>query len=105
MVSTHLTTATELESMGSDAPFELIQAVLCEVSPSSFDSSEIGMRLGIFLGSYVFQHDLGILTGENGGYRLERDPDSVVAPDVGFVKNERRSLRPGGQGFFPGAPD
>lgn len=105
MTITHLVTASELENMGSDARFELFQGTLHEMSPSSFDSSEIGMRLGILLGSYVFEHDLGILSGENGGYRLERDPDSVVAPDVGFVTKARKHLRPRGRGSFPGPPD
>jgi len=105
MVSTHLITAAELENMGSDAPFELIKGVLYEVSPSSFDSSEFGMRLGIILGSYVFEHGLGFLTGADGGYLLERGPDTVIAPDLGFIRNERSNLRPRGRGFFPAHPD
>jgi Uma2 family endonuclease len=105
MVTTHLISAAELENMGSDTTFELIQGVLYEVSPSSFDSSEIGMRLGILLGSFVFEHGLGFLTGADGGYRLEYDPDSVIAPDLGFVGIERRHLRPHGRGFFPAPPD
>jgi Uma2 family endonuclease len=105
MVTTHLITAAELENMGNNAPFELIEGVLYEVSPSSFDSSEIGMRLGITLGSYVFEHGLGFMTGADGGYRLEHDPDSVIAPDLGFIRIERRNLRPRGRGYFPAAPD
>jgi Uma2 family endonuclease len=105
MVTTHLITATELESMGSDAPFELIQGVLYEMSPSGYDSSEIGMTLGIILGTYAFEHNLGTFSGENGGYLLEHNPDSLVAPDIGFVKRERRGLRPARGKPFPGAPD
>lgn len=105
MVTTHLITAAELENMGSDAPFELIQGVLYEMSPSGYDSSEIGMTLGIILGAYAFEHNLGAFSGENGGYLLERNPDSLIAPDIGFVKKERRGLRPARGKPFPGAPD
>ena len=105
MTTTHLITATELEAMGSDARFELIQGVLYEMSPSSIDSSAIAMRLGILLGSFIYQHGLGIITGEGGGYLLERGPDTVIAPDVGFVQKDRLGLWPGRRGYFPGAPD
>lgn len=105
MTITHLITANELEAMGGDARYELIEGVLHEVSPSSFDSSEVGMRLGIILGSFVFEQRLGFLTGADGGYRLEHDPDTVIAPDLGFVGIERRNLRPGDRGFFPAPPD
>lgn len=105
MVSTHLITAADLEAMGSDARYELYQGVLYPMSPSSIDPSVIGMRLAITLGAYIYEHDLGVLSGENGGYRLEYDPDTVVAPDVGYIRRERLQHWPGRRGFFPGAPD
>ena len=36
MVTTRVTTAAELFAMGSDAPYELIQGELVEVSPSAY---------------------------------------------------------------------
>lgn len=105
MVSTHLITATELENMGSDARFELIQGVLHEMSPSSSNSSAVGLRLAIELGSHIYGHDLGIATGADGGFRLESNPDSVAQPDMGFIRKERMGLWPGQKGLFPGNPD
>lgn len=105
MTSTQLITATDLEAMGSDAWFELIHGVLHEMSPSSTDSSAIGLRIGGLLAAYVYEHKLGIATGENGGYILERDPDTVVAPDAGFIREDRRSLNRSRRGYFPGIPD
>jgi Uma2 family endonuclease len=105
MTITHLITADELEAMGSDARFELIQGVLHEMSPSSFNSSLVLTRIAIALGSYVETHRLGEVTFAEAGYVLEHGPDTVVAPDVAFVQRERLELAPKGQGFFPAAPD
>jgi Uma2 family endonuclease len=104
MTITHLITADELEAMGSDARFELIQGVLHEMSPSNTDSSAAGSRLLIVLGAYIYQHQLGIVTGEEGGYRAEHDPDTVIAPDIGFIHQSRMHLRISGK-FFPSYPD
>ena len=54
---------------------------------------------------YVYEHKLGIATGENGGYILERDPDTVVAPDAGFIREDRLTGRRSRRGYFPGIPD
>jgi Uma2 family endonuclease len=105
MVTTHLVTAAELEVMGSDARFELIQGVLHEMSPSSSDPSAIAARLLFELGTLVYRNQLGILTGADGGYFLERNPDTVIEPDGGFIRAERLDLWPGRRGFFPGHPD
>lgn len=57
---------------------------------SSGGASNVGYRLGSRLSVYVEDHALGIVTGEQGGYRP--DPahrrDTEVAPDVGFVRME-----------------
>ena len=45
------------------------------------------------LEDFVFEHNLGLTTGE-GGYRLRRDPDTVRAPDSAWIAFERL---PGGE--------
>ncbi len=45
-------------------------------------------RLSARLMSFVEEHGLG-LAGAEGGFLLERDPDSVRGPDVLFVRRER----------------
>jgi len=105
MTIIHLVTANELESMGSDARFELVQGVLHEMSPSSSDSSAIAARLLIELGAFIYRNSLGVVTGAEGGFILERNPDTVIAPDMGFIRSERLGLWPGRRGFFPGIPD
>ena len=105
MVSAKLVTAEELLSMGSDAPYELIEGALHEVSPSWVKASVIASRLMIRIGSFVEQEELGFVTGEQGGFVLGRDPDTVVAPDLGFVRSERIPSGYDYNSFFPGHPD
>lgn len=50
MVSTKLMTADDLLAMGSDAPYELIDGELVELSPTSFDSSSVTVRITILVG-------------------------------------------------------
>src|SRR5690349_700630 len=105
MTITHLITADELEAMCSDTRFELFQGVMHEMSPSSSNSSAVAFRLAVELGAYIVRNDLGVGTGADGGFRLENDPDSVVQPDIGFIRKERMTLWPGKKGIFPGNPD
>jgi Uma2 family endonuclease len=105
MTATQLVTADELLAMGSDAPYELIEGVLKEVSPSSSKSSVIGIRISSAIFNFVDAQGLGYVTGEGGGYILSHSPATVVVPDVGFYRKDRY---PGGvpeSGFYPMPPD
>jgi Uma2 family endonuclease len=105
MTATQLVTAEELLRMGSNAPYELIEGVLKEVSPSGSKSSVIGMRIGSAVFNYVDAQGFGYVTGEGGGYILSHNPATVIAPDIGFYRKERY---PGGMpesGFYPMPPD
>ena len=92
MVSTKLVTADDLLAMGSDAPYELLKGELIEVSPSSMESSSITSHLASIIDRYVFQFRSGLVTSAEGGYILQRDPDTVVAPDIGFIRKSRVPL-------------
>ncbi len=105
MTITHLITARELEAMGSDARFELIQGALHEMSPSSFNSSRVLTRIALAIGGHVEAHRLGAVTFAEAGFIVEKNPDTVVAPDVAFVQQDRMHLAPKGRGFFPACPD
>ena len=56
------------------------------------------------IGRYLDDHPIGELSGEEGGYIITRNPDSVVAPDLAFVRNERVRATPR-RGFSPALPD
>jgi len=88
--ATRLMTAEELEQMPDDGfQYELIEGVLRRMAPASFGPSNLPARLVTRIGPFVEQHGLGELTAADGGFVLERGPDTVVAPDVGFVRAER----------------
>jgi Uma2 family endonuclease len=89
MSVTKLYTAEDLWAMGSDTRYELIEGELTEVSPSELLSSQIAMNIAGPLHTYVRRMKLGLVSGEEGGFILSREPDTVVAPDVAFVHRER----------------
>jgi len=105
MTITHLTTANELEAMGSDARFELYQGVLHPMSPSGARSSMVVSNIGYELRHYVQAQKLGAVILGEAGYVLERDPDTVVAPDVAFVRQDRLPDPIPERGYFLIAPD
>ncbi|MBX3068940.1 MAG: Uma2 family endonuclease [Thermomicrobiales bacterium] len=102
---THLITAAELLDMGSDARHELIEGVLTEVSPSSIRPGVIAANLVIAIGSFVQSRELGRLSTAEGGFILSRNPDTVVAPDIGFFRTDRYLGELPERGFFPLPPD
>jgi len=62
------------------------------------------MRLGAQLWAFVQATDLGRVCAAETGFLLARNPDTVRAPDVAFVRKDR--LRgPPGRAFFEGPPD
>jgi Uma2 family endonuclease len=105
MSITKLHTIDDLWAMGSDAPFELIEGELREVPPSFGYSSLIGGNIFGPLHTHVRKLRLGFITGEAGGYVLSRNPDTLVAPEVGFVAHDRlpNGLNP--DEYVPMAPD
>lgn len=106
MTTTRLHTAEELLAMGSDAPYILIEGRLVEEMPCGNTSSKIGLIIGSALFVFVRPRKLGEVYGADGGFILQRDPDTVVAPDAAFVRAERLPP-PGtlGNVFMPMPPD
>lgn len=106
------TTAEELFRMPNDgAGYELVKGELRrkgdphKMSPTGFKHGTIVARLTVALGQYVEEHDLGEVTGAESGFKLASNPDTVRAPDVGFVRRERIPAGDLTEKFWPGAPD
>jgi Uma2 family endonuclease len=96
-----LVTADELLEM-PEGFRELIRGEVVELGASGFDHSGIGFEVGRCLGNHARAHDLGRVVGADCGFILERNPDTVRAPDVGFIRKERAFPT---SKFFPFAPD
>ena len=105
MSITKLYTADDLLTMDPDAPYELIGGELHEVPPSDGYSSAIAVNVAAELLVFVKRTKLGRVTGEGGGYVLSRNPDTVVAPDIGFISEKSLPGGPTRQGFVPIPPD
>lgn len=105
MVTTRTVTAEELLAMGSDAPYELIEGELVRVSPAAIKANYVLVTLIGELRSFVRPRRLGRLSVGEGGYLLESDPDSVVAPDIGFVRRQRLPDPIPDRGYLPVTPD
>ena len=90
--TTGLMTADELFRLGDDVRGELIKGVFCVMSPTGFDHNEIAANLTIELGVFIKPRRLGRLGTGDTGIWLERDPDTVRAPDVIFFSAERLPL-------------
>jgi len=70
--------------------------------PAKYEHMRVGANLTIILGQYVKANRLGVV-GTEGGYKLESDPDTLLAPDVSFVAQDRIRLSP--EGYHSGPPD
>ena len=101
-----LITADQLFYMPQDGcRYELIAGELRMMTPAGWKHGATGSRLDYLLRRHVQDHDLGIVFSGDTGFLLARDPDTVRAPDVAFVGNERIPASEPEEAFWPGAPD
>lgn len=98
-----ITTAEQLLKAGDIGRCELVRGELRMMIPPAYEHGRITFRMGYRLGQYVEPRKLGTILAAETGFLLSREPDTVRAPDVAFVRAERE---PGPiRGYFPGAPD
>ncbi len=103
--SAKLMTADELLRLGADARGELIRGVFCEMTPTGVQHARIAARLTVRLGVFIEPRRLGELAVGDMGVRLERDPDTVRAPDIAFTSAECSALEPAITGYAEVVPD
>lgn len=85
-------------------PCELVRGELIMMTPGGFDHGATIVNVSTPLDVFVKKHRLGTITGAETGFQIGHDPDTVRAPDVGFVRADRVPSGPT-PGFFQGAPD
>jgi len=105
MVATKLVTGDELLAMGADAPYELIEGELREVSPTSARPTTVTSIASAYITMHVLHLRLGYVSSSDGGYFMTHDPDSILAPDIGFIGKERIPAGFDFEHFFPVPPD
>ena len=99
-----ITTAEQLLQTPGLGRCELLYGELVMMSPAGFEHGSIVATITAPLVRFVKENALGEVTGAETGFYIARDPDTVRAPDVGFVCSERVPPTPT-VGFFQGAPD
>ena len=101
-----LMTADELLALPRDGfRSELVNGELKKMSPAGHNHGRLTMRLALPLGLYVQKRSLGEVYAAETGFRLSSNPDTVRAPDIAFVRQDRVNAVGTGKGYWPGAPD
>ncbi len=104
MATTFRLTADDLAALPDDGwRYALIRGELERMAPDNFDHGQYRDNIQVPLSVYVRRRRLGRVSA-NVGFTLESDPDTVLGPDVSFVRADRMPAR-GGSAFPTMAPD
>ena len=80
----------ELHSKGVKG--ELIRGVFCEIVSAGIEHGEVAANFSGEIRTFIRPKRLGRVFTSDSGIRLERGPDTVREPDVGFISAERLPL-------------
>jgi len=99
-----ITTAQQLLEAPDLGPCELVRGKLVMLSPGGFEHGVIAGNVHGCLARFVKQRSLGIVIAAATGFQIGHDPDTVRAPDVGFIRSDRvPQIRT--RGYLQGPPD
>lgn len=85
-----LLTVQDLEKMQADYPdyrMELVDGNIVVMSPSGYESEEVGTEFACLLGNWVRPRKLGRVVGSSAGFKLPNSDLRII--DVSFVRAER----------------
>jgi Uma2 family endonuclease len=83
-------TVKDLEKMQANYPdycMELVDGNIIIMSPSGYESEEVGTEFSALLRNWVRPRQLGRVAGSSAGFKLPNT--DLRAPDVSFVRAER----------------
>ena len=101
-----VTTADQLAEMPDDGKrYELVEGVLHMMSPAGGNHGGIAAILLVCITNHARLHGLGKTYAAETGFLLQRNPDTVLAPDVSFVSFDRLGQFAKYPGYLPLAPD
>ena len=100
-----LVTAEDLEHFpNDDYRYELVEGRLIRMSPVGVTHGWIVSHVVWLLSDHVRSTGSGLVLTEVG-FRLASSPDTVRAPDVSFIRQDRLRQGPLPRGFWQGPPD
>lgn len=101
-----LLTARDLEILcAGKERFELVEGRVREMSPTSSEHGRVTKRLDQALTSFIYSHELGECFTAEAGFTIRREPDTILAPDWAFVRNDRLPTPFPEKGFWVLSPD
>jgi len=83
---------------------ELVAGHILVREPSGYRHGCVAAQLQFAITSHARQHVLGVVLAAETGFTLFRNPDTVRAPDVAFIRTERVPASPP-RGYAEFAPD
>lgn len=99
-------TAEELLGLPDDGKrHELVEGELKEMTPAGARHGSAAAALTVLLGQHVGAKRLGTVLAAETGFIISRNPDTVRAPDVSFVAQERIPPEGPPEGYWELAPD
>jgi Uma2 family endonuclease len=104
--ATKLLTADDLWQMpGNGRYYELVKGELRAMAPAGGEHGAFTINLTGPMWNHAKTHDLGKVVAAETGFIIERDPDTVRGPDIGFICKSR--IPPEGlpKKYIPFAPD
>jgi len=106
MSTTTPVTAEQLLRMPDDGwRYELVRGELRKMTPAGWKHGAVGGVLHVLLGRHVLQERVGRIFFAETGFLLARDPDTVRAPDIAFIRSDHLPATPPKEAFWPGPPD
>ena len=102
--ATPLMTAEELIGLPRGRRrYELVKGELLTMSPAGEEHGAVIINLTLPLAQHVKANNLGVVYGAETGFKLESNPDTVLAPDIAFIRREHLGTL--SKGYRNGAPD
>lgn len=99
-------TADELlRQSNDDQRYELVAGELTRMSPAGGEHGSLAAAVAEHLRRHVRACRAGTVFGAETGFLLQRDPDTVLAPDAAFVRRDRLDPAHLPRGYPELAPD
>ena len=105
MTITRLITSDELlVRQPSDKDVELVRGRMIVREPPKPFHGMYAAKLGFLVSQHVYAERLGAVFAQDTGFQIASDPDTVLAPDLAFIRAERLPSA-GEEGYWRIAPD
>jgi len=85
--------------------YELINGELIKMAPPGSEHGLVTTTVNVLLAQHVKARRLGVVFGGHTGFQLTWNPDTVIGPDVAFVRKSRIPPEGVPRGYWLGPPD